>query len=252
MANSNEDIGLNRFYSKLLMLQSKVIESQSDVMKRVAEEMAFAIINEGRIFIFGTGHSHMIAEEAFYRAGGIAAVVPIFMNGLMLHENADLSGRLERTPGIAESLLDQYDHNPGDMIFVVSNSGVNQMPVEMALAARERHLLVVAICSKKYAKVAPISSIGKRLDEVVDFCIDNCGIPGDALVEIEGTPWRIGSTSTIIGAMIWNCLLTEVIDHLTTLDKIPVFASFNMEGAAAHNQLILKTWSKRNPHIWNR
>jgi uncharacterized phosphosugar-binding protein len=170
----------------------------------------------------------------------------------MLHENADLSSRLERTPGIAESLLDQYDHQLGDMMFVVSNSGVNQMPVEMALAARKRNLLVAALCSKKYAKVAPLSPIGKRLDEVADFCIDNCGIPGDALVEIEGTPWRIGSTSTIISAMIWNCLLTEAIDHLSTLEEVPVFASFNMEGAAAHNELILKTWSKRNPYIWNQ
>jgi uncharacterized phosphosugar-binding protein len=245
--------GINRYFQELLALQKRVIETQHDVLRTVAKEMADVVIKGGRIYVFGTGHSHLLAEEAFYRAGGLATIVPIFMSNLMLHENAELASRLERTQGIAGILLDQYDHHKGDMIFIVSNSGVNQMPVEMALDAKERNLTVVSLCSIKYSRIAPLSPIGKRLEEVSDYTIDNCGMPGDALVGIKGTPWRVGPTSTIIGALIWNCLLTETIDYLLlSKEELPIFASFNMEGAAAHNEDILKNWSIRNPHIRNR
>src|SRR5690606_34303209 len=129
--------------------------------------------------VFGTGHSHMMAEEAFYRAGGLAAAVPIFSPPLMLHEDVALSSQLERQEGLAEPLLDRYAPEPGEMLFVFSNSGVNQLPVEMALAGHARGLYVVGVSSHAYARVAPLSPIGRRLDEVVDAAIDNGCAPGD-------------------------------------------------------------------------
>ena len=139
---------------------------------------------------------------------------------------------------------------PGEMMFIYSNSGVNRLPVEMAIKSKERGLFVIGICSLKYASAAPLSSLGVRLDEVADLTIDNGGGPGDALMAIEGIGWRVGSSSTIIGALIWNCLLVECAERLAASGaELPVFASLNMPGAAEHNQALLEKWRAVNPHL---
>jgi uncharacterized phosphosugar-binding protein len=136
------------------------------------------------------------------------------------------------------------------MLFVYSNSGVNQLPVEMVIAARQRGLIVVAVCSRAYAQVAPLSSLGKRLEEVADYTIDNLGIPGDGLVPVEGSNWRVGPSSTILGALIWDALITETILRLQRSgDELPLYASFNLQGAGEHNQAIFKKWGAVNPHL---
>ena len=248
MNETSRNQGIAAYFKSIQELQARVINSQQDVLDQVAGKMVETIQQGKRIFIFGTGHSHMLAEEAFYRAGGLAAAVPILMTNLMLHENVDLGSRLERTPGLAVILLDEYQVRSGEMLFVYSNSGVNQLPVEMAILARQRGLIVVGVCSRAYAQVAPLSALGKRLDEVVEFLIDNQGIPGDALVSIEGMEWRVGPSSTILGALIWNALITETVFRLQALgEEIPVYASGNMRGAAEHNLALMKKWGSANP-----
>lgn len=242
--------GITQYLTAIQDLQRQVVETQAAVLDQIATHMLATVRNGKRIFVFGTGHSHMLAEEAFYRAGGLAAAVPIFMTDLMLHENPDLSSRLERTAGIAAILLDQYQCQPGEMLFVYSNSGVNHLPVEIAMLARQRGLAVVGICSIAYAKVAPLSAIGQRLDEVADYVVDNLGVPGDGLVPLEGSDWRVGPSSTILGAFIWNSLITEVLTRMHQAgEQAPVYASFNMRGAAAHNKDLLQEWGSRNPQI---
>lgn len=242
--------GIKAYYQAIRAVQEKVIQSQAGALEVAAEQMAKTIAAGGRVFVFGTGHSHMMAEEAFYRAGGLAAAVPITSTALMLHEKPTFGSHLERTPGLAEALLDSYQGRPGEMMLIYSNSGVNQLPVEMALKSKERGLYVIGVCAQKYARVAPLSSLGVRLEEVADLTIDNGGEAGDALVEIEGKRWRVGSSSTISGALIWNCLLTECVERLTATGvEAPVFASLNMPGAAEHNETLLKKWRGLNPHL---
>jgi uncharacterized phosphosugar-binding protein len=136
------------------------------------------------------------------------------------------------------------------LLFVVSNSGVNQLPVEMAIRGRKRELFVVGLSSFAYARQAPISSAGLRLDQSVDIALDNGGVPGDALLEMEGFPWRIAPSSTVICALIWNSLVAETA-HLLLEAGItpPIFASLNVVGAAEHNQALLEKWRPRNIHL---
>ncbi len=246
--------GIRAYYEQIRQLQTQVIESQMDVLTAVAHKMAEVVLAEGRIFTFGTGHSHMLAEESYYRAGGIAAAVPMFAPMiLMLHESARMSSQVERMPELAAALIDEYEPQAGEMLFVYADSGVNGLPVQLAVEARQRGVTVVGVCSLKYTSLAPLSRVGKRLPEVVDYVIDNFGTPGDALVEIDGIPWRVGASSTIAGALIWNCLLTEAAYQVRQAGgDLPVFASFNMPGAAEHNLGILEKWSRLNPHLPNR
>ncbi len=250
MTTTTQGQGIDRFFTLIQGLQARVFEEQRDLFLQVAERMVQTIRGNGRIFVFGTGHSHMMVEETFYRAGGLAAAVPILVNDLMLHGNPDLGSQLERAPGLAHIYLDPYQPHAGEMLFVYSNSGVNRLPVEMALEARSRGLTVVAVCSLAYARVAPLSGLGKRLDEVVDYVIDNGGVPGDALLPIEGYDCCVAPSSTIMGAMIWNALVAEVTFQLASAgEQLPVFVSFNVAGSAEHNQAVLAKWGQVNPHM---
>ena len=241
---------LDDYVRALSALQSHVIESQRAQLLEIAGRMAETTQRDGRIFVFGTGHSHLLAEEAFYRAGGLANVVPILTEHLMLHSLPDLGSRLERTPGLADMILDRYDPQPQEMLFVASNSGVNQLPVEMAIRARERGLFTVGISSFAYARQAPISSLGLRLDQSVDVALDNGGVPGDALLEVEDFPWRVAPSSTAIGAMIWNSLVAETARLLLKSGVTPpIIVSLNVAGAAEHNQALIEKWRPRNIHL---
>jgi uncharacterized phosphosugar-binding protein len=250
IATYTEGKGIEAYFQSVWALEQDVIARQKPLLVKIAAAMADCIRHGRRIFIFGTGHSHMLAEEGFYRAGGLAAVVPIISTALMVHENPTLSSKLERTPGLAATVLDEYQPYQDEMIFVVSNSGVNTLPVEMALVARERGLVVVTLSSFEYCRVAPLSPHGKRLNEVADYALDNGCPAGDALVALPDQAWRAGAASTVMTALLWNCLVAETALHLeATGHTAPVFVSLNLAGADEHNARLLESWQAGNPHF---
>ena len=241
---------LDLYLQAMSELQTRLVERQRAKLLEAARHMAEVTRRDQRIFLFGTGHSHLIAEEGFYRAGGLANVVPILTEHVMLHHLPSLGSRLERTPGLAEIILERYTPQPGEMLFVISNSGVNQLPVEMAVQGRERGLLVVSISSFAYAQQAPLSALELRLDQSADIALDNGGIPGDAILELAGFPWRVGPSSTVICAVLWNCLVAETARLLLESGiEPPIFVSLNVAGAEQHNQALLDKWRPRNIHL---
>jgi len=215
---------------------------------------ATAVVNslecDGLIYLFGTGHSHMMAEEGHYRAGGLGAVCPILSSGLMLHESAAAGTTIERTRGMGPAVLSRYDLSERDTIFIFSNSGVNAAPVETALAAREAGATVVAIVSADYAATVAPRIDGNKLTDVADIVIDNKGVPGDSLVDIGDTGLRTGPASTVSGAFILNAVLTEAIWRMAEVGQTPpIYISANMPGAMAHNEALVARFRPRNPHL---
>ncbi len=242
--------GIKAYLEALQPLQTKVIVEQADTLASVADLMAKAAKQNQRIFIFGTGHSHMLAEEGHYRAGGLACVVPILLPSLMLHESAQVSTKIERIPGLAQILLDRYCPVSQELLFVFSVSGVNALPIEIALNAKERGMYVVGVTNVAYCKVAPLSPLGKRLIDIADVLIDCGGVPGDTIVPIPNSQWRVGPTSTVVYTTIWHCLVTEAVFHLQMNGvEPPLYLSSNTPGATEHNQALVQSWSKRNPHL---
>ena len=241
---------LDQYLQAMNELQARVLDGQRAQLLEVAKRMAETIRRNLRIFLFGTGHSHLIAEEGFYRAGGLANVVPILTEHVMLHHLPSLGSRLERTPGLAEVILERYAPQREEMLFVFSNSGVNQLPVEMAVRGRERGLFVVSLSSFAYARQAPLSALGLRLDQVTDLALDNGGVPGDAFLPLEGCPWSVAPSSTVICALLWNALVAETARLLLESGaEPPIFVSLNVTGAAQHNQALLDKWRPRNMHL---
>jgi uncharacterized phosphosugar-binding protein len=193
------------------------------------------------VHVFGTGHSHMLAEELFYRAGGFVRVRAILFEGLMLHASAPLSTAVERLPGLAQAILDDQPVHPGDVLIVASNSGSNAVVTEMARLARERGMRTIAITSLAHATSASARAHDQpHLHELVDVAIDNGGAVGDAAVDIEGLATRVGPTSTVVGAAIGNALMAEVAERLVGRGIEPaVLTSANVTGGDAANAIHL-------------
>ena len=124
-----------------------------DAIAAAARLVADALAGGPRHPRLRLGHSHMLAEEMFYRAGGLVDVRPILFEGLMLHADAPLSTSLERLPGLAAILLDGHGVDAGDVLLVFSNSGRNPVTVELAEAARRRGVAVIAITSLRHSRV---------------------------------------------------------------------------------------------------
>ena len=231
-------------------LLDDIAKTQSEALDRAASTLVEAIQRDRTIFIFGSGHSHMLAEEGHFRAGGLASVTPILVEALMLHHGAIRSTGIERVMGLAEGLLKTYNPVQGDVVIIFSNSGVNAVPVEMALAARRVGMTVIGVISTEYAAAARLGPVGKKLADVSDILLDNRGVAGDAIVPVGDDGLKVSPTSTITGAFILNALVAEVAYRLHQQGlPLPVYISANVPGAADHNQELFSRFRERNPHL---
>jgi uncharacterized phosphosugar-binding protein len=238
-----------RYQDRLQEVLATALREEAHAVRRAAEVVARTFSGGGLLFIFGSGHSHMFAEEAFYRAGGAVRVCPVLSPPHMLHEGAVRSTQLEREAGHAAGLLAGYRLEPErDCMLVISNSGVNALPVEVAATAKERGLPVVAITSLAYAQA--VQRPGRRLHEVADVVIDNHCPPGDALVALADDLPLTGPASTVVGLALLNTLVVEACAlQLERGERPQVFLSANMPGAAAHNEEAVAALSARVPHL---
>lgn len=250
MTSHSELQGARKYIDAVRDRLDLIASDQQEAIDRAAAAVVEAIEAGGLVFLFGTGHSHMLAEEGHYRAGGFAAVCPVLCSSLMLHEGAVSSSRMERTSGLGPAVLARYRPTARDVLFVFSNSGVNAVPVETALAAKEIGMTVIGIVARDYAAQVPAGSTGKKLAEIADVVIDNHGVPGDALVELGDSGLRVGPLSTIAGALILNAVLTEAGWRICAKGgEPPIYISANMPGAKEHNAALVEEYRSRNPHL---
>jgi uncharacterized phosphosugar-binding protein len=250
MAGANGSSGLARAYALAVSALLETCTREESVrIERASAIVAETLGRDGMVFVFGSGHSHMLGEEAFYRAGGLARVCPILVPPYMLHEGAIESTRLERESGHAERILDGYVFDAErDCMIVASNSGVNALPVEMAQLARARGLPVIAITSVAYSRSVPDRPV--RLFEIADVALDNHCPPGDALVEVAPDMAPMGPGSTIVGAFLLNSILLGAAEALLRGGRRPeVYLSANMPGAIDRNRALTAEVRRRIPHL---
>jgi uncharacterized phosphosugar-binding protein len=238
-----------RYQERLQELLQTALRETAPSLDAAAAIVERTFAADGLLYIFGSGHSHMFAEEAFYRAGGPIQICPILHPPHMLHEGAVQSTVLEREPGHASDLLDRYELDlERDAMLVVSNSGVNALPVEVADTAHRRGLPVIAITSMSYASA--VDRPGPRLADVADVVIDNHCPPGDAIVELGPQLPSAGPASSVIGLALLNSLLVEAADRaLRTGSHVELLLSANMPGAAEHNAALVEDYQARVPHL---
>lgn len=206
---------------------------QRSALTRAAELVADALRAGGVLHLFGTGHSHMLAEEVFYRAGGLVPVNAMLDPTVVLSGGALRSTETERRSGAAAEIAARHDLRRGDAGVVISNSGRNPAPVEMALLMKERGLAVIAVTSLEHSRaVAPRPPLEKRLFEVADAVLDT-GVPhGDASLTLPGVAHPAGAVSTVIGAAIVQSLVLAAMERLAASDgEVVNLPSGNIDGA---------------------
>lgn len=201
----------------------------------------------GLTYVFGTGHSHLLALDLHYRAGGPAFVVPVLDEALMLHKGAIASTARERETGVAAEVLGRYPLSERDVLVVISNSGVNAVPVEAARVGRASGSRVIALTSLEYSAAAANGRV--RLADLADVVIDNGLPPGDAMASLPGSALRAGPGSTVIGAAMLQALFAEVAARLATKGSPPIYLSANMPGAEDHNRELIERYRPLNPHL---
>ena len=207
--------------------------------------IAEAIEAKKNVFVFGCSHAGILAEEVFYRTGGLAVVNPIFFPGFMLNTRPiTMTSSLERTEGLGKIILKQNHVSEGDVLLLHSVSGRNTVPVEMAIEAREMGVHTVCITNLEYSKSVTSRHLsGKNLYEVCDIVIDNCGVTGDAAIKLDGLEEKIGPTSTTVGTAILNAIVIEAVEQMIADGIVPpVFMSDNIDGGDAHNARIFEEY----------
>ncbi|QPB19508.1 MULTISPECIES: SIS domain-containing protein [Rhizobium] len=235
------------YFSNLIGRLEALKKSLAEPMAKAAAVILDAARHDKRVYVFGTGHSHMLAEEVHYRAGGLAFTVPVLIGSAMLHEGAVISSVYERTQGLVRPVLERYGMQPGDVIIIASNSGVNAAPIEAADYGREIGAKVIAVTSVAYSSA--IANGRRRLVDIADVVLDNGLPPGDAVLDLAGSSLKVGPVSTAVGATVLNAIFAEVASVLSKSGDAPVYLSANMPGAAEVNQRLVRKYRPRNPHL---
>lgn len=228
----------------------RVRETQIDAIAAAARICADSIAANGLVHLFGTGHSRIPVEEIFPRHGSFPGFHPIVELSLTYHtEVVGANGQrqamfLEKIEGLGQVILRNFVFGAHDSFMIFSNSGVNQVVIDVALEARARGMPVIAVVSLEHCLAsAPRHSSGKRLVDIADVTIDNCSPAGDALVHVEGLQYPVGPGSTVGYAVVVNALKCLVAAELTRRGQPPlVLTSGVLIGSQASAELFDRTY----------
>lgn len=230
---------------------TQLSDAHAKAIHAAADAFADHILHGNLIHVFGAGHSHMLAEEVFFRAGGLLSFNALLDPALMLHISAIASGGVERIVEYAQILLDKYPIAPTDAILVISYSGINPVPVEVARICKSRGMKVVALTSVQASQGSPARHpSGQRLFDVADLVLDNPGPVGDASLQIPGLDAAICGLSTIVGATILQSVIYETVRRLHAAGYAPpILRSLNSHADETVNEALLKDYRFRLQHL---
>lgn len=215
-----------------------VIESQSAEIDRAADWFAKTISGGRLVHLFGAGHSRIMVEEMWPRYGSFPGFNPIVELSMTFHNlvvgaNGQRQAMfLENQPGLAARILRNFDLNSEDCALVVSSSGTNIVPIEMAEHFQKHSIKVVALVSKNHSDASTSKrDDGKKLTDFADLILDTGAPVGDSMIQIDGMKMPVAPGSTVGGAAVINAIKCELADRLTKLGQPPTaLAASNVVG----------------------
>lgn len=227
----------NTYYAELTKRLQEIDSQDQDLVEQAAQLLFDAECNGHKIYTFGTGHSHMIGQDVYARAGGYAKIYPILEIELTLLTHPTKSTQIERTADYANILETLYDVKAGDVVIATSNSGRNAMVIEYLSRLKAKGVKIIAITSLTHSKtISSRHPSGLRLFEVAHVTLDNRAPYGDATTSLSDTI-KMGPVSTLTSCYIAQLIVGRFVEMLLENKKdAPVFRSSNMDGADEYNQ----------------
>jgi uncharacterized phosphosugar-binding protein len=233
----------------VIQLLQRITEEEMPALRDAAKIMAEAIAQGKRIFAFGCTHSSLPIQDLVYRAGGLMLINPLFGPGIASLDvrPATMSSAIERLQGYAQALLDNNPIGAGDVLILVSVSGRNAVPVEMAQLARERGIKVIGVTSRVYTDAfASRHPSGKKMYEFADVVLDNKVDQGDAMLQAEGVPQKFCPASGVTSTALLQALVAATVEELLARGITPpIFLAANVDGGAEYNARLLAQYKDR-------
>ncbi|GAB2555323.1 sugar isomerase domain-containing protein [Spirosoma areae] len=214
------------------------IEAQTAAIQQAATWFSETILAGRMVHLFGSGHSRIMVEEMWPRYGSFPGFNPIVELSLTFHNlvvgaNGQRQAMfLENVPGLAQRILRNYDLSEQDTALIISSSGCNVVPIEMAELFQQQGIRVVALITKQHAqKSTSKRTDGKKLSDFADLILDTGAPVGDAMVTVPGLDTPVAPGSTVGGAVLINCIKAEVARLLTEAGQPPrVLSAANVVG----------------------
>ncbi|MEZ0607088.1 sugar isomerase domain-containing protein [Fibrella sp. WM1] len=215
------------------------IEQQADAIQQAAQWFSQTILAGRMVHLFGSGHSRIMVEEMWPRYGSFPGFNPIVELSLSFHNlvvgaNGQRQAMfLENVPGLADRILRNFDLSEQDSALVISSSGCNVVPIEMAELFQQRGIRVVALITKEHAEASTSKrQDGKKPSDFADLILDTGAPVGDAMLTIPGLDTPVAPGSTVGGAVVVNCIKAEVARLLMEAGNPPkVLSAGNVVGA---------------------
>jgi len=249
--SKREDVMKNLYHDYLesvIALLKRIDQEEGQAVYEAARMLADAIQNGKNIFAFGCTHSSIPIQDLVYRAGGLMLINPIFGPGIASLDvlPATLSSAIENIPGYAKALLDNSPLRAGDILILVSVSGRNAVPIEMAQLAHERGVKVIGVTSRLYTEsVSSRHPSGKKMYEFADVVLDNKVDKGDAVLQAEGVPQKFCPASGVTSIALLHAMVAATVQTLLERGVTPpVFLAANVDGGAEYNARLLKQYKE--------
>lgn len=235
------------YTKRIIEIISQAEKTNKDNIILCANKFLDCIKQDTIIHTFGTGHSHMIGVEMFARAGGLGNVDAMVDPDTVTSFGARRSGAIEKTCGVADVIYDSYKINKGDIMIIISNSGRNAVPIEMAMRCKKEGIFVIAVTNLKQSmSQTSRHPSGKRLFELADIVLDTCVPQADAALDIDGI--KTGPASNIVGMYLVDTISSLAIEHAKKQGITPyVFQSQNIDGFS--NDEIYQHYDGRIKHF---
>lgn len=237
------------FFDAAIALLQQVRDSQREQIAAAGALLAGTVADGGRVFAFGAGHSSLPAQDVVYRAGGLAVMnlLPVPGSVGVDVRPATLGSALERVGGLAGAVLDSSPARDGDLLFVISLSGRNALPVEMAMHARELGMKVIGVTSVGYTeRTESRHSTGTFLKDHCDLVLDSRIAVGDAELTADGIAAPFAPASTVVTSALMQAVVATAAGDLAArgIDP-PLLRSANVDGGHEWNAEVMTRYADR-------
>ncbi|MBZ4323911.1 SIS domain-containing protein [Streptomyces huiliensis] len=238
-----------QFFDAAIELLRRARDEEAEHIAAAAHLIADTVADGGRIFVFGAGHSSIAAQDVVYRAGGLALVNLLAVPGTVGVDvtPATLGSALERVDGLAGAVLDTSPVQAGDVLVVISLSGRNSLPVEMAMNARALGLKVVGVTSLAYAEHTKSRHVsGTFLKDHCDIVVDSKIGVGDAELTADGIAAPFAPASTVVTSALMQAVIASAAGELAERGiEPPMLRSGNVDGGHEWNGRVLAEYRDR-------